>query len=188
MAFLYLVISDSFFNIFQMVNKPFFFFFLFFVTAFSCKQNAGKTFDYVSLKFDTTKINIFKRDSLLYTFPKFSEPLTLTNDDIKLADSLLLNAIDKFNHTESKELYEAFNRQFPIDSFIIDLQKYKRQYFPYEDNNGQRILQIVCFSKPFAEWRNKIYSGRLNDGISKFTLRINFSERKADEFYTGGYG
>ena len=165
-----------------------FYLLLFTVVVASCRQNAKETFDYLSLRVDTTKINIFKWDTLLYTFPKFSEPLALTNDDIGLIDSLLIGAVDKFNQTNSKGLYESFNKQFSIDSFTIDLSKYKRQYFPYKDNNGQRVFQLVCFSQSYPKWRQEIYNRGVHGGITIFRLRINLSDKTADEFYIGGYG
>lgn len=165
------------------------FYFLFFtIAAFSCRQIADETLDYNSLNVDTNKISVFKYDSTFSVLPKFSEPLALTNDDIKLADSLLVDEVERFNQTDSKKLYEAFNKQVLVDSFTIDLSKYKRQYFPYKDNNGQRVVQVICFSKPFAEWRYKIYSGRIHEGLYRFSLRINLSEKRADKFSTGGFG
>ncbi|WP_205756005.1 hypothetical protein [Lacibacter luteus] len=171
-----------------MTNKSIFYFLILAFVVFSCRQNAKDTFDYSLLQVDTNYIKVFKYDSALYTFPKFSEPLALTNDDVKLVDSLLVDAVQKFNQTNSKGLYEEFNKQFSIDSFTIDLTKYKRQYFPYKDNNGQKVFQLICFSSPFADWKEKIYSGRLHGGITKFTLRVNLSDKKADEFSIGGYG
>lgn len=171
-----------------MTNKSAFYFFILTFVVFSCRQTAQDTFDYSLLQVDTNYIKVFKYDSALYTFPKFAEPLALTNDDVKLVDSLLVDAVQKFNRTNSKGLYEAFNKQISIDSFTIDLTKYKRQYFPYKDNNGQKVFQLICFSSPFADWKKKIYSGRLHGGITKFTLRVNLSDKKADEFSIGGYG
>ncbi len=171
-----------------MKEKFIFYFTLLSLTIFACRQNSNMTYDYTSLSVDTSNTIIFKWDGTLYTFTNFSEPLALSNDDIKLADSLLNDAVDKFNKTNSKGLYQAFNKQVPIDSFIIDLSKYKRQFFPYRDVNGQRVFYLVCFSKTFPEWRNKIYHGGLHYGITKFTLRVNLSDRKADELSTGSYG
>jgi len=171
-----------------MTNKPIFYLLIFSFAIFSCRQNAKGTFDYSLLQVDTNCIKVFKYDSTLYTFPKFSEPLSLTNDDIKLVDSLLVDIVQKFNQIDSKELYEMTKKQFSIDSFTIDLTKYKRQYFPYKDNNGQKVFRLICFSRPFKDWKEKVYSGRLHGGITKFTLRVNLSEKKADEFSIGGYG
>ena len=171
-----------------MTNKIILLFFLLVLAAFSCRQKQSGIFDYTSLNVDSDRINIFNWDSSLYTFPKFSEPLALTSDDLKLVDSLLVDAVQKFNQTNAKGFYEDFNKQFSIDSFTIDLTKYKRQYFPYKDNNGQNVFQIICFSRPFPEWRRKIYYRGVHGGITVFRLRINLSDKKADEFSIGGYG
>jgi hypothetical protein len=140
--------------------------FFFSLKVLSCRQKVYETFDYATLTFDTTNTIIFKLDSTVYTFTKFSEPLALNNDDIRLADSLLNDAVDKFNKANSKRLYEAFNKQVPIDSFVIEMSKYKRQIFPYKDNNGRRILYLICFSKTFSKWRTKTYYGGLHGGVS----------------------
>jgi len=171
-----------------MINKPVFYLLIFPLAVFSCRQNAKDTFDYRLLQIDTNCVKVFKYDSALYTFPRFSEPLPLTNDDIKLVDSLLLDAVQKFNQTNSVGLYESFNKQVSIDSFTIDLTKYKRQYFPYKDNNGQKIFQIICFTKTLYNWKEKVYSGGRHGVLSKFTLRVNLTEKKADEFSIDGFG
>jgi hypothetical protein len=163
-------------------------FFLLSLASFSCKENKNRTNNYESLQFDSNKINIFKWDTSLSMFLKYSEALPLTNNDIKLTDSLLFNAVDTFNKTISKGLFETYNQQIPIDSFAIDLAKYKRQYFPYIDNNGQKVIQIICFSRPFPEWRIKIYDGRFDRGIAKFSLKVNLSEIKYHDFSIGGFG
>jgi hypothetical protein len=171
-----------------MTNRSFSYLLFLSLAFFSCRQKAKDTFDYNLLQVDTSCIKIFKYDTALYTFPKFSKPLSLTNDDIKLVDSLLLDAVGKFNQTSGKEIYESFNKQFPIDNFIIDMAKYKRQYFPYKDNNGQKVFRLICFSTHYTDWKKNVYSGGLHGGITKFTLRINLSDRKAEEFFIGGYG
>ena len=171
------------------MKKLFIFCFSFLILAlFTCKQSQKGTYDYSSLQVDTNKIVIFKWDSTFYNFPKFSEPLVLTDEDVRLVDSFLVDAVDTFNQTISIRLYESFEKAFPVDSFRIVLPTYKRQYFPYKDNNGNRVFQVICFSNPFVDWRTKPYSGRRHGGISHFSIRINLSYKKADEISTGGYG
>ncbi|HEY1872434.1 MAG TPA: hypothetical protein VGG71_15325 [Chitinophagaceae bacterium] len=171
-----------------MKNKHIFVLLLFTLVIYSCQEITKETFDYRSLQFDTNRISIFNWDSTMYSFAKYSEPLYLTNDDISLTDSLLKDAVDEFNKTQSEGFFKAFNEQVPIDSFKIDLARFKRQYFPYRDSNGKRVLHLICFSKEFPEWRSKVYHGGVHAGISIFFLRINLSDRKSDEFSTGGYG
>lgn len=169
-----------------MKNRIIFPFFLIMLTAAFCKQAISGTYDYSSLKFDSNKINIFRWDSSQNSFPKFSEPLALTNYDLQLTDSLLTVALATFNQTKSKALYESFNRKIPIDSFKIDQSKYKRQYFPYKDNNGQRTLELICFSCPFPEWRQNIYYAGVGAGIKAFRLMVNLSN-KTYELSCGSY-
>jgi len=153
----------------------------------TCQRPQSGTYDYRSLQFDTTKIVIFKWDSLQYPFPKYSQPLALKSRDIEIADNLLNDAIVKFNQKVSPGLYESFNRQIPIDTFVINLSLYKRQYFPYEDNNGHRIIFIICFSGEFKDWKIKTYSTMRPRGISKFELLVDLSKVEWKEFLISGY-
>jgi hypothetical protein len=80
-----------------------------------------------------------------------------------------------------------FDGNVSMEYFIIGLSRYWRQYFPYKDSNGHRMLKLTCFSRPFAAWKNQEY-WRLHGGIEVLELRINLTEGKLVDFYTGGYG
>ena len=121
-------------------------------------------------------------------FPQNSDPVPLTLNDIVTTDSILKVAVDSFNKTNSRGLYESFNKQVPIEIFIINLKKYKKQYFPYRDVNGQKIIYIICFCDEFKAWKNEIYSGRLHSGICNFNLKVNLSEKNFNYLLIGGYG
>jgi hypothetical protein len=153
----------------------------------SCGQKDTATFDYATLDYDTSRIRIFDYDTGFYSFPQYSRPIALTRDDLELTDSLLRQAATEFNAEKSKRRYESFGGNVPMEYFIIDLSRYWRQYFPYKDSNGQRILKLTCFSRPFAAWKNQEY-WRLHGGIEILELRINLTEGKLVDFYTGGYG
>jgi hypothetical protein len=153
----------------------------------SCGQKDTATFEYATLDYDTSCIRIFDYDTGFYSFPKYSRPIALTQKDLVLADSLLRQAALEFNAQESERLFESFGGNVSIEYFIIDLSRYKRQYFPYKDSNGQRILKLTCFSRPFAAWKKQEY-WRLHGGIEILELRINLTEGKLVDFYTGGYG
>ncbi|HWB23940.1 MAG TPA: hypothetical protein VG738_00605 [Chitinophagaceae bacterium] len=159
-----------------------------FASFLSCGQKVSGTFEYQSLIFDTSKITIFSYDTSLYSFPKYSTPLPLTNEDIILADSFLTNAVNKFNGKYSRRFYEAFGERVSIDNFIINLSKYRQQYFPYKDGNGQRMLEVICFCRAFPQWRTKEFVSSNGDGLSTFTLRINLSTRQADNIVIGSFG
>ena len=156
--------------------------------SFSCQHSGLSTLDYDKLNYDTNKIVIFKWDTAKYIFPDNSKPLPLTQKDLKIVDSLLTDAIDSFNIRISPELYGSFENRVPIENFIIEHDKYKYQYFPFKDVNGQRIIDIIGFSTDFQPWRTKVYLGRLHYGISKMELKVNLSETSREKLYTGDYG
>jgi len=171
------------------MKEIFTFSFLFYFLAISaCKTRNDRKFKYSTLVFDTTNTYVFGWDSTRSRFPPFSEPLALNNNDIKIADSLMNDAIGKFNNANSKAFFKSFNGQVPIDSFTIDGLKYKRQLFPYKDNNGKRIIYLVGFSRLFPAWRSIPYYGGNATGYSEFRITINLSDTTANDFSIGGFG
>ena len=150
-----------------------FYIFCLVLTIYSCRQSKPGTLDYEKLNHDTNRISIFKWDTAVYIFPNNSDPLPLTQEDLFTIDSFLKDAIDTFNITISSKLYQAFDGKVPIDSFIIKKEKYKHQFFPYRDVNGQRIVAIIGFYDNFYPWKTKIYFGKQHYGMRKTELKVN---------------
>jgi hypothetical protein len=154
----------------------------------SCRNKNLGTLNYETLVYDTNKIAIFQWDTSKYEFPKNSDPLPLYQADLKIIDSLIKDAIDAYNRTRSKRIYEDFNRMIIIDSFIINKERYKCQYMPFKDVNGQRIVLVIGFSAQFPLWKNILYAGPLHYGIKRFELRLNLSEKTWTDLQTGSFG
>ncbi|AEV96902.1 hypothetical protein A4D02_18960 [Niastella koreensis] len=154
----------------------------------SCGHSASGTLDYNTLNYDTSRTVILTWDTTKYRFPKGSEPLPLTQSDLTLIDSLLNDAIDSFNIQFTHGMYEAFDRKVPIDSFIIVQQKYKNQYYPFKDVNGQRVVTIIGFSTEFPLWKKEMYQPRLHYGMRMFELRVNLTEKNRDNLHSGDFG
>ena len=154
----------------------------------SCRQNTSGTLDYESLDYDTNKIVIFNWDTTKYRFPTNSNPLPLTHDDLLMIDSLIKDGIYSFNTNISPRMVDAFDKKVSIDSFIIKQEKYKYQYYPYKDVNGQRIMTIIGFSTDFQPWKDKMYQPRLHYGMRMFELKINLSEKTRDNLISGDFG
>lgn len=156
----------------------------------SCCHSGNTTINYSSLNYDTSSIAIFNWDSALFKLVTYAEPLALTNEDLRLADSILIDAVHVFNRTKAIILYEGFGKSIALENFIINISKYKRQYYPYSDVNNQRLLYVICFSTRFANWKTeKYYSVRLHGGITEFSLIINLSNKNAEQFgCIGGWG
>jgi hypothetical protein len=158
------------------------------ILSSSCRQAERGTLDYGLLTFDTNRVAIFQWDTTKYVFPNNSDPLALTQGDLSIVDSLLQNAIDSFNAISSPRFYLSFNKVVPLDSFTIDPTKYKIQFFPYKDVNGQRIVSINGFNDNFPTWKNEVYADRLHFGIHKFELKVNLSDTTHGDIQTGSYG
>jgi len=92
------------------------FFSVFLLLGYSCQQMPQGTLNYTQLSYDTNTISIFSWDTTKYVFPKNSDPLPLTQEDLYLIDSLLADAIDSFNSKMSPAYFESFNKIVPIDS------------------------------------------------------------------------
>ena len=158
------------------------------ILSSSCRQAERGTLNYNILTFDTNRVVIFKWDTTKYVFPNNSDPLALTQGDLFIVDSILQNAIDSFNAITSPRFYLSFDKVAPLDSFTIDLAKYKIQFFPYKDVNGQRIVWITGFSDNFPTWKSEVYAGRIHYGIHKFELKVNLSDTTHEDIQTGSYG
>ena len=153
-----------------------------------CKSKNNRTLVSKTLDYDTNLIAIFHWDTTKSVFPSNSDPLALTQRDIRLVDSLLRVAVDSTNISMGSMIYEIFNKHVAIDSFLIRLENCKLQFFPYRDVNGQRVVRIIAFKKHFTQWRTKIYSGTFHYGTGEMMLWVNLSTRKYDELYAGGFG
>ena len=159
-----------------------------FVLLNSCRPIQTGTLDYDTLNYDTNRVALFLWDTTKYVFPNNSDPLPLTQNDLSVTDSFLKNAIDSFNAVRSPELYQSFGKVAPLDSFTIDPTKYKTQFFPYKDVNGERIVLVIGFNINFASWKTDVYIGRLHYGIHKFELKVNLSRKVHSDIQTGDYG
>lgn len=154
----------------------------------SCKQTNSATLDYERLNYDTNQIAIFKWDTTKYQFPNNSNPLPLTQEDLQVIDSLLQDGVDSFNTQVSLGLYQSFDNIVALDSFIIKQEKYKFQYFPIKDVNGQRIVTIIGFSTDFKQWKKEVYQPRLHYGMRMLELKINLSEKTHGNIHSGDFG
>lgn len=123
-----------------------------------------------------------------HQFPTNSDPLPLTQADLRIVDSLLKDAVDSFNTQISPRMVQSFDNKVALDSFIIKEEKYKYQYFPYKDVNGQRIVTVIAFSTEFQPWKTEVYQAGLHYGMRKLEFKVNLSERTHEEIRSGDFG
>ncbi|BAV06134.1 hypothetical protein SAMN05421788_106194 [Filimonas lacunae] len=158
------------------------------VIGVSCQQHYPGTLDYSALHYDTGHVIIFNRDTTMYVFAKSADPLPLLNDDIRIVDSLVDEEVKLHNKERAPLLYQEFNKVLPLECLMIDLVKYKRQYFPFKDSNHQKIIAGICFKSNFPEWKTEIYHGGHHEGLRTLRFRVNLSERNMVEWRDAGGG
>jgi hypothetical protein len=65
------------------------------------------------------------------------KPVSLSKQELAKIDSILVLSV------------AAYNKQVKMDKlgeyWLIDLKKYKRQYFPLYNKKGQKVIGIGCF-------------------------------------------
>lgn len=163
-------------------------FFVLTLSLLSCHHTIPGTLNYGRLIYDTNRIAIFNWDMTKTPFPNNSDPLPLTQQDLALIDSLLKDGIDSFNTNMGPGLHRAFAGKVPIDSFVINLEKYKYQYFPFKDVNGQRVVRIIGFSTNFQSWKKEVYQSGEHYGMRMLELKINLSEKNRGDIRSGDFG
>lgn len=166
------------------MTRKFTFVILLLLTIFTCfgQQNLlfGKVDHYKTTKFDGA---IFPAD-YLDLIP--GERFTPTREEVDKAETALANNIKKLNknlinHTETPFIHKK-------------LHKYKRQYFGYTDNDGNRILLINCFwskdksnnnhNLSWLKERVLVFDG----GSYYWNIRFNLDKNQLFDLDINGYG
>jgi len=101
-------------------------------------------------------------------------PVNLAKEDFKIIEVLLRKSVQDYNIGKEK---------------IIDLRYYKRQYSPYIDENGDKLVGINCFCSISGTDNWKTESVFVKDGGKCFfQARINLSRKEVEFFQTNGEG
>lgn len=136
-------------------------------------------FEQKKVAFDTTKIVILPLDTSYYQF-NASKATVLSEKDLKLTESILIKCIDNNNNQGSnRHVFE-----------YIDLGKYKRQYMPFQNKRGEKVVWVNCFcisNMDFPDWKKAIVI--VDDGGSCFfNVIINLTTKKYEHLFINGYG
>ncbi len=155
------------------------------VLAASCKEEKTVAPDYSQLKYDSTHIKIFYHDTANHGFPQGSKPAPLYQDDLSITDSLFKACVTRFNNEQAallKTIYEKVATEYRRpEYYLIDPSIYKKQYFPYTDENGGRVIFINCFCDEQPAWRTRLVK-QTGGGKCYFQLEVNLNKRKYSDF------
>jgi len=154
----------------------------------SCRQKNSSTKGNNSLNYDTTVIAILNYDTAHYWTPQNSSIASLTQSDIDLIDSLLNTCVVTYNKEQSDNM-EKLPKEYQQPEFVLidSLKKYKRQYLPYIDSNGQKTVWINCFCTGSVYWKTQVFSVK-DGGKCFFNLKVNLTTKTCLDLYVNGYG
>ena len=142
---------------------------------------------------DTAVIAIMKIDSTNYVYPflrDYNYP-ELTTNDLEKIEMIMLNFTKDYNFEQEKQ-YEEVKIKYPDskfdkNQFIIDLNRYKRQYYATTNENGEKEVWINCFCYCLEKnWREELIIV-LDGGNCYFNLKINLKTEKYYDVMVNGH-
>src|SRR3569623_2361249 len=138
-------------------------YFLFALSVNSCNQKSsqqkpGNKITYVKVKnntheqandtSDTTKFCILPLDTSYIEFKNLKETV-LSDQDVKLTEKMLIKCVENNNNQDTSKHILRY----------IDLSNYKRQYMPFLNKRGEKLVWVNCFcisDMNFPDWKKEI--------------------------------
>jgi hypothetical protein len=117
----------------------------------------------------------------------------ITSYDLALIDSLFNICINNYNR-QQEQAFSDFKRKNPgtvltkNDFVIKDFKYHKRQYIPYINSKGEKIVWINCFcsvDRNSDDWKNELIFV-LDGGNCYFNLKINLNTKKSFDLIVNG--
>ena len=100
--------------------------------------------------------------------------VSVSESEMHLVDSLLKQQIEEHNRKSGK-------------AFSIDLSKYKRQYFPSIDTNGDKIVEVNCFCQVHNDDNWKKQRVEVHDGGKcYFNIKVDLTTLTVLNFHVNG--
>ena len=137
----------------------------------SCSEQNSKP-----LEFQVEKIAILAipKDSDLLKYKEAE----LENQDIVVIENLLRLAVTHYNAKQVEKIPEFQRRHTEIitaENVTIDFSNYKRQYVPYINHNGEKMVWVYCMLDRYAHnlWKSEVlYSAGGGDMFFEITLNL----------------
>lgn len=124
------------------------------------------------------RIVIKYRKDLFSPFDSAYQPAELSHAELRLVDSLMVNAVLAHNLTE---IYETRY----ID--VADTS-YRRQVIAVRNTHGEKVVWINCLCRPDDDsWKTQI-TMVMDGGSCYFNLKINLATKKFYDFFVNGVG
>jgi hypothetical protein len=141
---------------------------------------------------DSLFVSVLKYDSSYsYLFPTSVASVDIAPVEIEVCETLLADYVKEYN-LAAVEKYKEVTKEGPkanVDEkdFIIELQRYGRQYLPVITEQGDKIVYVNCFCDPrrFNNWRRNLIVVQ-DGGHCFFNFKVNLSKRKIVSFSVNG--
>jgi hypothetical protein len=156
------------------------------ILLMSCGQNKSSkqalTIDSTKISaayLDTGKIAILPIDTSYSFLFKDAAETNLTNTEIDETDRILNQCINENNKNPDKNSGEHIN-----------LSEYKRQYIPFKNKKGEKLVWVNCFCNDeipdFDYWKKQIVFVK-DGGSCFFNVTINLTTQSFDQLEVNGH-
>lgn len=156
----------------------------------SCNNIKKIRGDKKSVQVDKSKITILPLDSVVSLEFKDCKPTDLSTKDLYKIEIIIRECISEYNKKEEKVYNEIKHKnpqsQISITNFIIDLNKYKRQYIAVINTKGEKEVWVNCFCGTMPNWTKKIIYV-FDGGNCYFNLKINLKQNKYYELIVNDF-
>lgn len=170
---------------------------IFFVLLFiSCNYNPQKSSDSRDnnttdlIEVDKSQIAILKYDTIQSWIFKNGITTNLSDNDLMIIEKNIRKCTSEHNLIQIKEFnrLDSINPNLNLDlnNFKIELERYKRQYMPIINNQGEKIVWINFFCNEYnIDWKNEIVFV-MDGGNCYFQLKVNLDKDNYFDFWVNG--
>lgn len=157
----------------------------------SCSKKQIKNDNIGVVEFvEQKKSDTLQEPNYIAIFDKKTEKnSTLTISELIFVNISIENSVDKYNEDLKIRLEKLNNESKEVkrnyDEEKIDLRNYFRQYVISVNDNGDKIVRVLCFCTYFGNWKTEIM--RVHDGGDCYLNGIiNLTKNKTEYFGTNG--
>jgi len=142
------------------------------------------------IQLDTSMVAILPFDTTQYWIFKNAKQTDLSISNLVTIENILFDCIAEYNFKQEQQFNEisSENPEYNLDinHFIIDIEKYNRQYMPVINDKGEKEVWINCFCNSWEkDWRKERIIVK-DGGNCYFNLKINLGTKKYYDFMVNG--
>ena len=156
-----------------------------FIIIFLSLNSSGQTY------FDESRIAILPFDSSNQGWVfKNRKQAEIADTDFEKIEKILRESIEDYNQKQEKEFNDIITKnpesKIRKDNFIIELDKYKRQYIVVTNPKGEKEVWINCFCHTINKnWKHQIVFVH-DGGNCYFNVIINLTTGKQHGILVNG--